>query len=151
MVRSLSVPRYYFFSTLLLLTCGYALYRGRKQERLVALICLVATCTSVVLHAPPNKRYVGIEYGDVLVDSLVMIAFVFIALQSDRFWPLWIAGLQLTMNVAHLLKAVQPGLLPAAYEAAERFWSYPILIILAIGTWRGYKRRMRTERSQLAS
>jgi hypothetical protein len=31
-----------------------------------------------------------------------------------------------------------------AYGAAIALWSYPILIILAIGTWRGH-RRLRTE------
>ena len=29
-------PRYYFFLVLLLLTCGYALWRGRSDERIVA-------------------------------------------------------------------------------------------------------------------
>jgi len=137
------MPRYYFFGALLLLTCGYALYRGGRYERLVALTCLVATFASVGLHAPPNLRYVGIENGDLLVDSVVLIAFVVIALRSDRFWPLWVAGLQLTMNVAHLLKAIDPSLLPAAYEAAERFWSYPILVILAVGTLRAHRRALR--------
>jgi hypothetical protein len=137
------MPRYYFFGTLLLLSCGYAFYRGRKYERLVAAICLIATFSSVALHAPPNQRYVGIEHGDLLVDSLVLIAFVVIALRSDRFWPLWVAGLQLTMNVAHLLKAIDPSLMPAAYEAAERFWSYPILVILAVGTLRAHRRATR--------
>ena len=32
------------------------------------------------------------------------------ALQSSRFWPLWIAGLQLTAILGHLLKAVDIGL-----------------------------------------
>lgn len=144
------LPRHYLFGVLLLLTCGYALYRGRRYERLVALTCLVATIASIVLRSPPNEQYVGIEYGDLLVDSLVFLAFLFVALQSDRFWPLWIAGLQLTMNVAHLLKAIEPGLVPVAYQAAERFWSYPILIILAVGTWRQHQRMLAERRLKVA-
>jgi hypothetical protein len=71
----------------------------------------------------------------------VLTAFVFIALNSDRFWPLWVAGLQLVTSFAHFLKALDPGLVPQAYGAAVRFWSYPILIILAVATWRGHRRR----------
>ena len=67
-------------------------------------------------------------------------AFVLVALRSQRFWPLWVAGLQLTTSMSHMLKAVDAGLVPQAYAAAEKFWSYPILFILAIGTWRGHRR-----------
>ena len=58
----------------------------------------------------------------------MLVAFVVIALRSDRFWPLWVAGLQLTISISHVLKAIQPDLLPIAYGVAERFWSYPILL-----------------------
>jgi hypothetical protein len=80
----------------------------------------------------------------------VLAAFVFVALRSDRFWPLWIAGLQLTMSISHLLKAIQPDLVPIAYAAAERFWSYPILAIIAVATWRSHQRGVRG-RPQLES
>jgi hypothetical protein len=73
----------------------------------------------------------------------VFAVFVAIALQSSRFWPLWVAGLQLTTILGHILKAVQLSLLPIAYAGALRFWSYPILLILAIGTWRTHQRSLR--------
>jgi len=74
------------------------------------------------------------------VDLLTLGAFTFVALRSDRFWPLWISGLQLTTSIAHVLKAIDPELVPIAYAAAGRFWSYPILLILAVGTWRTSRR-----------
>jgi len=30
----------------------------------------------------------------------------------------------------------------SAYAAAERFWSHPTLIIIAVGTWRQHRRHM---------
>jgi hypothetical protein len=144
------IPRYLIFWGILLATCGYALWRGRKYEQIAALICLAATVVSVSMSSPLNQRYVGLEMGDVLVDFLVLGAFVFVALRSDRFWPLWVAGLQLTMSISHVLKAIQPDLIPIAYAAAERFWSYPILAIIAIGTWRSDQRRKRFETAQPA-
>jgi hypothetical protein len=132
----------YIFWTLLLLTCGYALWRGRKYEQLSALIFIAATVASVVARSALNENYSAVARSDLAIDLLVLIALVAIALRSDRFWPLWVAGLQLTISLSHVLKAIQPDLLPLAYAAAERFWSYPTLIILFIGAWRQHQRRI---------
>jgi len=128
------------FDALLLVSCGYALWRGRKYERIAALVFVTATILSVLGSSPLPARYVGIATGDLIVDTGVLAALVTIALFSDRFWPLWAAGLQLVGSMSHLLKAIQADLLPHVYGAAERFWSYPILIILFIGAWRQHRR-----------
>jgi hypothetical protein len=133
----------YAFWVLLLVTCGYALWRGRKYEQLSALICIAASIGSVALHEIERGGYFSVQSSDLVIDTLVLLAFVGIALVSDRFWPLWVAGLQLTISMSHLLKAIQPSLYPMAYAAAERFWSYPTLIIIAIGAWRQHQRRIR--------
>ena len=78
-----------------------------------------------------------------MIDLAVLASFVFVALRSNRFWPLWVAGLQLTSSMAHVMKAIDDRLVPLAYGAAIAFWSYPILVILAIGTWRQHRRQLR--------
>jgi len=137
--------RLILFSALLVGACGYAILRGRFDERLTAIVCIVASLASVALMGPAGLRYSHIEIGILAVDILTLAAFTYVALRSDRFWPLWVSGLQLTTSIAHLLKAVEPNLLPIAYAAAGRSWSYPILLILAIGTWRGHHRRLLQE------
>ena len=130
----------YLYFILLGSCCGYALWRGRGDVRIAAAACLLATAlTNLVLHAPLNSHQ-GLEAGVLLIDLLVFGAFVSIALFSQRFWPLWVAGLQLTSLLAHLARVSRIELLPVAYAAAERFWSYPILIIIAVGAWREHKR-----------
>jgi hypothetical protein len=136
------IPTWIIFWLLLLASCGYAFWRGRKYERIAALVFVTATVLSILGHSP-HLRYVEIELTDVVVDTAVLFAVLAFALVSDRFWPLWVAGLQLVGSVSHVLKAVQPDLLPHAYGAAERFWSYPILVVLFIGAWRQHQRRMR--------
>jgi hypothetical protein len=84
-----------------------------------------------------------------MVDTLTFVGFTLIALRSERFWPLWLAGLQLTTVFSHLLKAIQLDLMPQAYAAAARFWVYPIFMIIVVGTWRASRRRM-SERRQAA-
>ena len=126
--------------TLLTLTCGYALTLGRSDERIVGAVCVIASVVTALALSPWRQRYSGVETGELLIDIVTLGAFVFVALRSQRFWPLWVAGLQLTTSMSHMLKAVDAGLVPQAYAAAEKFWSYPILLILAIGTWRGHRR-----------
>jgi hypothetical protein len=138
------------YISLLALTCGYAFYRGGRYERFVAAVCLLGTIATVAVNSPLNRLYVEVEGGALLVDVAVLAAFVAVALQSDRFWPLWVAGLQLTTSVAHFLKALDPHLVPMAYGAAVRFWSYPILLILFVGAWRSHQRRTRSEKSAVA-
>src|SRR5688500_3237098 len=102
------IPRYYIFWAVLLLTCGYALWRGRKYEQLSAIVFITASMASLAAHSPVHQRYLGVESSDLVIDTLVLAALVAIALRSDRFWPLWAAGLQLTISMSHLLKLIRP-------------------------------------------
>jgi hypothetical protein len=130
-----------FYLTLLVASCGYALWRGDRDARVAAIVCILATALTVLLLTPGPARYRAVESGAMIVDLATLTAFVTLALTSRRFWPLWVAGLQLTASAAHALKLFDASLLPLAYAAAERFWSYPILLIIAIGAYRAHRRR----------
>ena len=104
--------------TILLLICAYAFWRGRTDERTAAATCLAASLVQILVISPTLHRYSGLEVGVLLVDLAVLAVFVAIALQSSRFWPLWIAGLQLTAILGHLLKVVDIHLFARAYAAA---------------------------------
>jgi hypothetical protein len=132
-------PRYIYWAILCLI-CGYAFLRGRRDERVVAAVCFVASVASLLSLTQWHARYADVERQLVLVDVATLALFVAVALRSHRFWPLWVAGLQLTTLLGHLFKAMDTDLLPVAYGAALRMWSYPILIILAVGTWRCRRR-----------
>jgi len=136
----------YVFVPLLLAVCFYAWWRGGTDERIIAATCLAGTAATLLTISPLQQRYSGVEEGLMLVDFAVLAGFVAVALRSRRFWPLWVAGLQLTTSVGHVLKSVDQDLLPRAYGAALQFWSYPILIIVAVGTFRTH-RRMRQARA----
>jgi len=128
------ILRVILYNALLIGACGYAWLRGRADERIAAATCLIATIASFALMT--QLRYSEVEFGVLAVDLATLGVFVAVALRSERFWPLWVSGLQLTSSVTHLLKLVEPSLMPFAYSAAEAVWSYPILIIIAVATWR---------------
>jgi hypothetical protein len=133
----------FIFGPLLLAVCIYALWRGGADERVVALTCLAGTAATMLVISPLRQRYTGVEEGLLLVDLAVLAGFITVALRSKRFWPLWIAGLQLTTSIGHVLKGIDQDLLPRAYGAALQFWSYPIVIILAVGTYRRHRKQLR--------
>ena len=131
-------PTAYFI--VLLLVSAYAFILGRSDEQLAAGICILASIASVIAMSPLTGRYSHVELGVLLVDVLTLAGFIFLALRSERFWPLWVAGLQLTTLMGHFLKAVELDLMPHAYAAAARFWVYPIFLIIVVGTWRSHQR-----------
>ena len=131
-------PSVYY--TILFLVCAFAFWRGRSDERIAAATCIAATFATNLVYSPRGS-FSGVEVGVFVVDAATFAAFTFLALRSERFWPLWLAGLQLTTVFSHMLKAVQLDLMPQAYAAAARFWVYPIFLIIVVGTWRSYRRR----------
>ena len=132
------------FWTLLFIVCACAALRGRSDERIAAGACAIATLITHFVVGPLKLKYATVEPGLLALDAAMLLTFLFIALRSPRFWPLWVAGLQLTMSMAHLLKAIQIGLMPKAYAAAVVFWSYPILIIILIASLRTSRYYSRT-------
>ena len=137
-------PQTYY--AILFLVSVYAFLRGRSDERIAVATCILATFATNIVYSPRGS-YVGVELGVLLVDLGALTAFTFLALRSDRFWPLWVAGLQLTTVIAHALKGVQLDLMPQAYAAAARFWVYPIFVIIVVGTFRSARRRATSRRA----
>src|SRR6059058_6276755 len=129
-----------FFRILLALVALYAFTRGSRDERQVGVILVVGVIATHLAWSPLTQRFHGLETHVMAVDITVFAGFLWVALRSDRFWPMWIAGLQLTTILGHVLKAVDVHMFSRAYGAALMFWGYPIVIILAIGTWRSARR-----------
>ncbi len=135
-------PLTYFM--LLAAVSVYAFARGRADERIAAAICIAATIATNLVVLPIRMRYSSVETGILLIDIFTLAGFTLLALRSDRFWPLWVAGLQLTTILSHVMMAIEFDLMPQAYAAAARLWVYPIFLIIVVGTWREHQRRMQS-------
>lgn len=138
------------FRVLLVLVALYALLRGKRDERQVGLIFVIGVIATELVLPPARERFASVETRLMIVDLAVFAGFLWVALRSERFWPLWMAGLQLTAILGHVLKAIDVELFARAYAAALVFWAYPMLLILAVGTWRN-ERRTRRERDLAAT
>ena len=138
------------FRILLALVALYALLRGRRDERRVGFILVVGVIATHLVISPEQHRFHGPRDGGARVDLAVFAGFLWVALRSERFWPLWIAGLQLTTLFGHALKAFDAGLFSWAYGAALAFWGYPIVLILADRDLARARRRIRARRLRAA-
>ena len=136
-----------------LLLLGVTLYgflRGGREERHAIAICFAASLGSLAIMLPEDVDYRNLQPIVALIDLGVLFAFVAIALKSERFWPLWVAGLQLTSTTGHLLKLLKPDMVSIAYSASLAIWSYLILLILGAAVWRQQRRSDQRGETRLA-
>lgn len=124
------------FYAALVATCLYALLRGGGPERIGAGIFIAATVLTAVAASSSRPGFQSMEVGILLVDTMMFVAFLMLAVRSGRFWPLWMTGLQAVQVAGHAARLVDPEMIPWAYAVAQGFWSYPMMAILALGTWR---------------
>ena len=127
--------------TLVAAVVGVAWWRGDRDAKSAAIVCFLASIGSLYQVSPWGDQALPIHPVIAVMDVLTLAAFVTIALRSQQFWPLWIAGLQLTTTFSHIIRLLYPSLVDVAYDAAMRFWSYPLLIILGLAAWTSGTRR----------
>ena len=131
------------FVAILLLCCAYAIWRGGAPERMAAGIFLVAALLSATMASAGRDRFGHEEYGVLATDTAMLVVVLALALRSRRWWPLFLAALQLDGVLVHLMYLIAPKAAPIAYLDATALWSYPMVLILAAGTWRHQNRLAR--------
>lgn len=130
-----------FTYAVLLESCWlYALARGGTPERFGALTLLLGYALTVVATTNSTVSSSSVEIGVLVVDLLCLAALVTLAIRAERFWPLWLAALQLLTVAAHGAKFADPETIRRAYEFLMVFWSYPMIFLLIVGTWRHQQR-----------
>lgn len=128
------------FNSVLILACTYALWVGGAPERATALVFVGAAMAS---YAVPYSGFHVVEAPLFLIDLLTLLALVLIAMTANRFWPLYVAAIQLLTVAVHAVKAYQPALAFWMYGGALGKMAYPTLILLAVGAIRHRNRMAR--------
>jgi hypothetical protein len=119
------------FAILLFGTCAFAFLQGRSDERLAAGVMLTA---AVITPLTMASGFSAPETGVLSVDFGLLAFLLFLALKSDRFWPLWATGFHVVGTTIHLATFVEVDIWPPAYANAQAFWAWPVLFALLIGT-----------------
>jgi len=116
----------------MLVCCGIALRWGGFDERLAAIGVAIAVVASNLVS---DSAYDHTETGVLIGDIALFVGLLALALYSDRFWPMYAAAFQLVGTMFHFASMSQTGDFEWAYYIALIFWTFPVFIALAAGTW----------------
>lgn len=118
--------------TALMAVCALALWRGRDDERLAAAGMLANWSLSRILFKNHSN---DLQAGVFAVDVVLLGLYLWLALRSRRYWPLFGAGFWLLAIITHVGRLVDPRMSGWAYLTAEIIWSYLVLWAIAYGAW----------------
>jgi hypothetical protein len=124
------------FDGLLVLCCGYAFLRGGTPERIAAAIFFVGNALTWVATSYSGNRFGSVEVGVLIVDLGCLVGFMVLALRAERYWPLWVTALQIIGTAGHAVKLAAPDMIPWGYAFLLAAGSYPMLLLIALGTFR---------------
>lgn len=126
--------RMLLFAVLLVGCTFYALVRGGRPERIGALTMFAGCVLTLAVNSPLSERYASVEEAILAVDAAMLLAFLGLALLTDRYWTLWVTALQLLVVLAHLARLADPEMMRNGYGFVMAVWSYPQLLAIFLGT-----------------
>jgi hypothetical protein len=124
-----------------LLACYLAIRFGGRDEVYGALIFLIGSLTTLGYVLLFGATWAKPEIGLLVIDLIMMLAFIHLAVISDRFWPMWIAGFHLVSLAVHAATFVASDVIPWVFATGVVFWAWPtkLTLIIAIYEYRAQK------------
>ncbi|WP_380783505.1 hypothetical protein [Sphingomonas sp. R86520] len=117
-----------------------AIRRGGAPERIVGLALLSATIGTTLIPFEPHQTFHGINWYALYIDGVLLAVLLVIAARADRYWPLWLAALQVVTIGIHGVRAYDPFFLPIVYARLAGDIAYPMLALLLVGIVRHDRR-----------
>lgn len=120
------------FLLLVAISCGAAVTIGGRDGRRVALLYLLAIIgTHYARAAVPS--WASPHVPVLVVDLALLGGLVAVALNSRRYWTIWIAGLHLLTVASHASVWFVGSFDARAYFVLESVWAPVKLVILLLG------------------
>lgn len=130
----LGVSRSSFFLALAVGGCLYAIRCGGGPERIIGATILATVVADPILHLALSVRFVSVDPTHLIIDVARFGAFTLVALRANRFWPIWLAGLQMLALGAHLTREMELSIHPVVYAVMKAMWSYGMVALLVFAT-----------------
>jgi hypothetical protein len=131
------------FAAAFLACFAYVFSAGGRPERAAIIAQLVALLLSLIAISFRSIPIRGLPIALALVDVALAVALTMLALKANRLWPIVLAGMQVATIFAHLARLLSFPLPAAGYVIFVQFWSWPMLMVTAIGAFRHHRRTMR--------
>jgi hypothetical protein len=120
------------FSALMLLCCGYAIFRGGRNGRIVVTLFVAAGVLSIPA-ANSAQQWFHINWATFAIDVCLLAALAPVALFARSFWPVWVVGFHLASIATHLASLLLSHVDPELYYNMQSFWSLPELCVMVLG------------------
>lgn len=120
------------FWLLTAVACGYAAAFGGRDGRWAACLIILASLLTIPA-ALFGGRYGRFEWDVFVIDASLLAGLYVLALNSRRWWPLWMTAFHLVAVASHLSTTVAAGFLADVYFAAASFWAVPMSIAMIVG------------------
>ncbi|MBM6576489.1 hypothetical protein KCP91_08890 [Microvirga sp. SRT01] len=130
------------FNVALIAVAAFALWGGGAPERWVAGLMVAANAATALLPYDPASTFHSLDWSGFGVDAVLFAAFTAVALRANRYWPIWLAALQMVSVAIHVIRIVDRALVPLVYAWSIGQIAYPLMALLVAGTIR-HRRRCR--------
>jgi hypothetical protein len=125
----------------MLAVCALAFWRGGWPEQVASTAMVVGSLASGLLQ---NRRdWAGTQWADLAIDGIYLALMIWLAMRSNRFWPLWAAAFQLLSVGIYLARMADKRVGAQAPYVATVIWGYLILLAILwgiVGSWRARPR-----------
>ena len=111
---------------------GIALSRGGRDERIAAFSVTIAWFLTTAVYRTELRET---QWPILAIDGALFAIYLWLALSSARYWPIFSAAFKLLALVTHLANALDGEGSGWAYWTAEIIWSYLALATLAYAAW----------------
>jgi len=119
------------FILLMIAACVPALAYGGWEGRRTCLMFLVAA-VATYFGATTLKHLLSLPDATIIVDAILLAGLAYVALRSNRYWPLWICAFHMLSVLSFLAWQFAPNS-PLLFKAISGVWSIPELLVLCIG------------------
>lgn len=126
--------------------CGFTLWKGGRSERLVAAAMLLEIVVGHFIRAGEvleDPRYISLA-----LDSLVLVALLFVAFSTDHRWALLGSALQILSVLTYITRIIDPTIHSWAYITVSIGIGYGLLAILIYATCQTLLLKRRMGKSQ---
>ena len=128
----IDTPRQWIALAFVVVACSYALWRGRRPERIGAVVFLLNWLIHPLMVN--TSAWFSPQVAAFAVDVPMLAALIWLALRGDRWWPMWAAAFTFLGMLMTVIIAADPRVRPLAYMTAQVMWNYLAVVSLVAGT-----------------
>lgn len=108
---------------------------GGREERLGMAIIVAGSIATALLTPSGVFRFDSMAVQIFISDTVILIALIWLCFSSQKYWPIWVASLQLITVAIHLVELAIPQTVPKAYAIIQGFWVYPMFLAIGGGIY----------------